>query len=59
MIREITESEVRTDFLALMSEIEAGSWFDMDNPRHVQWLERTISPGGQHATTKQGYLAGV
>ena len=43
MIREITEPEVRTDFLALMSEVEAGSWFDMDNPRHIQWLERRIS----------------
>ena len=43
MIREIAESEVRTDFLILMSEIEAGSWFDMENPRHVRWLERTIS----------------
>ncbi len=43
MIREITESEVRTDFLRLMSEIEAGSWFAMENPSHVHWLERTIS----------------
>jgi ribosomal protein S18 acetylase RimI-like enzyme len=43
LITELTETEVRTDFLALMSEIEAGSWFDLDNRNHVEWLQRKIS----------------
>ena len=43
MIREIPEDEVRRDFLALMAEVEAGSWFDMKSASHTAWLLRCIS----------------
>ncbi len=43
IITELTEEEIRTDFLELMSEIEAGSWFSMQNREHVEWLQRKIS----------------
>ena len=51
MIRAITEHEVQSDFLALMAEIEAGGWFDLNCPDHLHWLERKITrrigSGGQ------------
>jgi ribosomal protein S18 acetylase RimI-like enzyme len=51
MIREITESDVRRDFLSLMAEVEAGSWFDRTNASHSEWLCQRISQriggGGQ------------
>ncbi len=42
-IRAIAEDEVRRNFLPLMAEVEAGSWFDMNNPSHAAWLHRSIS----------------
>ena len=51
MIQSITEDDIRRDFLPLMSEVEAGSWFDMANTAHVEWLRqrvsRRIGRGGQ------------
>ena len=43
MIREITEDEVRRNFLALMAEVEAGGGFDMENASQTTWLHRCIS----------------
>ena len=39
----MSEDDVRGDFLPLMAEIEAGSWFDMNNPVHSQWLFERVS----------------
>jgi len=51
MIRQITEEEIRREFLPLMAEVEAGSWFDLANPVHTEWLlgriSRRIGCGGQ------------
>ena len=43
MIRTITEGDIRRDFLPLMAEVEAGSWFDMANTVHAAWLQRCIA----------------
>ena len=43
MIRPITEVDVLRDFLPLMAEVEAGSWFDMSNSGHDEWLRRCVS----------------
>ena len=43
MIRPIAEDDIRRDFLPLMAEVEAGSWFDMANTVHSDWLQRRIS----------------
>jgi ribosomal protein S18 acetylase RimI-like enzyme len=51
MIRAISELEVRSDFLGLIAEVEAGSWFEIDRPDHLHWLDRRITrrigSGGQ------------
>jgi GNAT superfamily N-acetyltransferase len=56
LITELTETVVQTDFLELMSEIEAGSWFDMQNREHVQWLQcklaRRFGSGGRFYGTR-------
>jgi len=43
MIRTLTEDDVQRDFLPLMAEVEAGSWFNMGNTIHSNWLKRRIS----------------
>ena len=43
MIRPITEDEICEDFLPLMAEVEAGSWFDMASTVHSDLLLRRIS----------------
>ena len=43
MIRQITDDVIRRDFISLMAEVEAGSWFDMANTVHSAWLQRRVS----------------
>ena len=43
MIREPEEDQVRGELLHLMAESEAGSWFDLRDPRHLGWLQTRIS----------------
>jgi len=42
MIREMNQSEFEV-FFPLMAELEAGSHFDFDSPRHIDWLKRKIA----------------
>lgn len=50
-IRAIGYTELRNDFFGLMAEVESGTSFDHQNPKHVGWLEgkiaRRIGSGGQ------------
>ncbi|MCK5051951.1 MAG: GNAT family N-acetyltransferase [Candidatus Cloacimonetes bacterium] len=41
--KALKKSGVLEEFLVLMSEIEAGSWFDLKNPNHLKWLKSKIS----------------
>lgn len=43
MIRPITGVDVLRDFLPLLVEVEAGSWFDLANSDHQKWLRRRVS----------------
>lgn len=42
MIHEMNEVEFEV-FFPLMAELEAGSHFDFDKPRHIEWLRRKIT----------------
>jgi ribosomal protein S18 acetylase RimI-like enzyme len=43
MIREITQNDIQRDFLPLMAEVEAGSWFNTTNLSHAAWLHERVS----------------
>ena len=42
MIKEILENDFEP-FYGLMGEIECGSLFEPDNPRHLEWLKKRVS----------------
>jgi GNAT superfamily N-acetyltransferase len=43
MIREMKEEEFLRHFFVLMAELECGRHFKHDDPKHVEWLRRTIN----------------
>jgi GNAT superfamily N-acetyltransferase len=43
MIRELTQHDLTSTFFDLFAEVECGTHFHADNPRHVAWLRNRIA----------------